>query len=191
MIPARRFADALAQAAVSASPPERREWAEAMRAEVDHLPDSDAAAFAAGCLWTAVRARVDSAGFVLGAARWGLVLAAILWAGLHLRLAGRMSAADAALPEALSYAAAAIYALGALATALFGLRVTAVLATPVLGLTAIYAAAAATLMPQSPNRAFYQALAVEEVAVLLAALLIALVAPRWAAARTVAAAAKP
>lgn len=182
----RRCAGALARAVVSVVPPERRTWAEAMRVEVEHLPDSAAPSFAGGCLWAAIRARAASAAFVLQATRWTLAAGAMIWSALNLRLADRLSVADASLPASFAYVAAGLYGLGALATARLGLRATAVLITPVLALSAICAATATVLTPRSPHSAFYQALAVEEVGILLMALLIALGVSSWAARRRIA-----
>jgi hypothetical protein len=117
----RRRADALMRLALIAAPPERRDWAEAMRAEVAHLPDSSAQSFAWGCLWATFRSRAGSPAFILQATRWVLVLGAISWSAANLWLAGRLSGAGAALPATVAYASAAIYASGALLTALLGL----------------------------------------------------------------------
>ena len=179
----RRGADALMRLALIAAPQERREWADAMRAEVAHLPDSSAAAFALGCLWATVRARAGSATFILHATRWVLVLGALGWSAGNLWLAGRLSGAGAAVPATLAYGSAAIYACGALLTALLGLHVTMVLATPLLVLVAGVAAGTEILLPPSPFNGLYQALALEQCALLTAVLLIAGGVPNWVAAR--------
>lgn len=181
--PSRRRADAVIRFTLIVAPPERRDWAQAMRAEVANVPDSAAASFACGCLWATIRARAVSAPFILLTARWALVIGATAWSALNLWLAGRLSAADAALPATLAYVAAAIFALGALLTARLGLRATVVLATPVLVLAGLSAAGAELLLPASPHISLYQALALEDFVVLLMALLVALGVPQWVAAR--------
>jgi hypothetical protein len=179
----RRAADALMRAALIAAPPERREWAEAMRAEVAHLPDSCAPSFAWGCLWATVRARAGSPAFILQATRWGLVLGAIGWSAANLWLAGRLSAAGATSPATIAYASAAIYASGALLTALLGLRATVVLATPLLVIVGVVAAGTEILLPPSAYHRLYQALALEQFGLLAIVLLMAGGVPSWVAAR--------
>jgi len=179
----RRRADALMKLALIAAPPERREWARAMRAELAHLPDSSAQSFASGCLWATVRARAGSSASILQATQWVLVLGAIGWSAANLLLAGRLSAAGAASPATVAYASAAIYASGALLTALLGLRATVVLATPVLVLVALIAAGTGVLLPASPYNNLYQALALEQCGLLAMVLLIAGGVPGWVAAR--------
>jgi len=179
----RRRADTLMRLALIAVPPERREWAEAMRAEVAHLPDCSAQSFAWGCLWATLRVRAGSSAFILQSTRCVLVLGAIGWSAGNLWLAGRLSDAGAAGPATVAYASAAIYAAGALLTALLGLRATVVLATPVLVLVGLVAAGTEVLLPTSPYSALYGALASEQCALLAAVLLIAGSVPSWVAAR--------
>lgn len=177
----RRRANAMIRIALVAAPPERRHWVEAMRAEVAHLPDQVAPSFAFGCLLTMVRARAVSAPFIVQTARAALVLSAMGWSALNLRLAGQLFDAHHGLPAAFAYAAATIFALGALATAWHGLRATVVLATPLLVLMGFFAAGANVLLPPSPYNTLYQALALEDFTVLLIALLVARGIPGWAA----------
>ncbi len=179
----RRRADALMRLALIAAPPERREWAEAMRAEVAHLPDASVQSFALGCVWATVRARAGSPAFILQATQWVLVLGAIGWSAANLWLAGRLSGAGAASPATVAQASAAIYASGALLTALLGLRATMVLATPMLVLVGLIAAGAEVLLPPSPYNDLYQALALEQCGLLAMVLLIAGGVPGWVAAR--------
>lgn len=179
----RRRADALMTLALIAAPPERQAWAEAMQAEVAYLPDTSAQSFAWGCLWATSRARAGSSAFILQATRWLLVLGAIGWSAANLWLAGRFSGADAELPATIAYASAAIYASGALLTALLGLRATVVLATPLLVLVGLVAARTEILFPLSPYTHLYQALALEQCALLAIVLLIAGGVPNWVAAR--------
>jgi hypothetical protein len=176
-------ADALMRLALIAAPPERRDWAEAMRAEVAHLPDSSAQSFALGCLWATIRARAGSPAFILAATQCLLVLGAIGWSAGNLWLAGRLASAGAPLPATVAYASAAIYAAGALLTALLGLRATTVLATPMLVLVGLVAAGAGILLPASPHNPLYQALALEQCGLLATVLLIAGGVPAWVAAQ--------
>jgi hypothetical protein len=169
--------------ALIAAPPERREWAEGMRAEIAHLPDSSVQSFALGCLWATVRARAGSPAFILQATQWVLVVGALSWSAANLWLAGRLSGSGAASPATVAYGSAAVYASGALLTALLGLRATMILAAPVLLLVGLVAAGAETLLPPSPYNNFYQALALEQCALLVVVLLIAGGVPRWVASR--------
>jgi hypothetical protein len=177
----RRRADALMRLALRAAPAERREWAEAMRAEVNHLPDAGAEAFAWGCLWATIRARAGSPAFVLQATRWLLVIGALGWSAGNLWLAERFSAAGASAPAGFAYASAAVYAAGALFTALLGLRATVALTAPLL--VGLVAAATGLLLPGPPFEKLYRALALEQCVLIVVVLLIAAGVPRWAAAR--------
>jgi hypothetical protein len=162
----------LAELSVRITPAERRDWAEAIRAELDHVPADRSLGFALGAVVAAVRLRGAHPPFVLAFARYGLAAAALVWAALHLRLGAKLEG----LPSTLSYAMSAVFAVGGLITAAAGLRLTALLASPLLLLVGVYTAGTVAFLPQSPNRAFYVALAVEEVFVLLMALLIAVAA---------------
>ena len=173
--------EAIMKVALIATPSEQREWVEAMRAEVAHLPESAAQAFALGCLWATIRARAESPGFILPATQWALVLGAIGWSAANLWLANRLSGSGATSPATFVYASAAIYGLGALLTALRGLRVTAVLVTPMLILVGLVAAGVGIVLPPSPYNSLYQALALEQFILLAIVLLIANGVPRWAA----------
>jgi hypothetical protein len=179
----RRHADALMRLALIAAPPERREWAEAMRAEIEHLPASSARAFALGCLWATLRTRAASPAFILQATRWVLVLGALGWSAGNLWLAGRLSGLGAAAPATVAYASAALYASGALLTALLGLRATVVLATPLLVLVGLVALRTEALLPPSSFNPLYRALALEQSSLLIVVLLIAAGIPGWVAAR--------
>jgi hypothetical protein len=52
-----RFTDVLLDAARRLLPPERRDWAEAMGAEADHVPQDERLRWALGCVWTAIKQR--------------------------------------------------------------------------------------------------------------------------------------
>lgn len=154
-----------------------------MRAEVAHLPRFTAQAFALGCLWATIRARAESPGFILPTTRWVLVLGAIGWSAANLWLANYLSGSGATSPATFAYASAAVYGLGALLTALRGLRTTAVLVTPMLILMGLVTPGVGILLPPSPYNSLYQALALEQSVLLAIALLIASGVPRWAAAQ--------
>lgn len=175
----RHRANAVILFAVSVAPPERREWARAMQAEIQHLPDNTALQFAIGCLMATLRARVATSTFILQTARWTLVLGAAAWSVLNIWLAGRLAASGSASPATLAYIAAVVFALGACFAAWQGLGATAALAVPVLALVGIVAVGADALLPSSPNSQFYQAIAIEYSAILLVALLISIGVPRW------------
>jgi hypothetical protein len=154
-----------------------------MQAEVAHLSDSSAQSFAWGCLWATIHARAVSSSFLLRATQSVLVLGAIGWSAANLWLADRFSGAGADSPAAVAYASAAIYAAGALLTALLGLRATVILATPVLVLVSLVAAGSKVLLPPSPYNGLYQALALEQCGLLIVVLLIASGVPNWVTAR--------
>jgi hypothetical protein len=118
------------------APPERHEWFAAMVAEFDHVPDSARGRFALGCLLAAIRERAISPQFVNAAARSMLIGGAVFWAGLNVRFAGRMSANEALVPEAIGYGTALIFTIGALATARYGCRATIALAAPLMAVLA-------------------------------------------------------
>lgn len=166
----RSFARRIAAIAVRVAPAARREWIAAIAVEVEHAADAhDAALFALGGLSTALRLRLAEPAFAPVAVRWGLAVAALVWAGMNLVIAYRLDAAEASIGAALCFAAAAIYVVGAGVLAAGGLRMGLILMTPVLALWTAYAAGAATLLTGSPHRRIYQALALEEVAVLVVA----------------------
>jgi hypothetical protein len=54
-----RLTDALFDAARRLLPPERRDWAEAMRAEADYVSQDKRLRWALGCVWTAIKQRFD------------------------------------------------------------------------------------------------------------------------------------
>jgi hypothetical protein len=169
-------ARALLTLALKIAPGERQEWFAAMAAEYDHVPASARGRFALGCLFAAVRERVISPPFRNAAARGLLIGGAVFWAALNLRLAGRMSAADAALPEALGYGTALLFAIGALATARFGYRATIALAAPLIAVLAVAAAYLSLGSAPTPSSQLYLALLVEDMAVLACAIGIAICA---------------
>jgi hypothetical protein len=169
-------ARALLALALRIAPESRKEWFAAMAAECDHVPASARGRFALGCLLAAVRERAISPQFVNAAARGLLIGGAMLWAALNLRLAGRMSAADAAVPEALGYGTALLFAIGALATARYGYRATIALAAPLMAVLVMAVAYLGLGNAPTPFSPLYLALLVEDIAVLAFAIVIAICA---------------
>lgn len=167
------LARALADLAVKVMPAERRPWAKAARAELDHVPANAALSFAAGGLITAMRFRLIAPALVLGLVRYGLATGALLWAVNSARLAFHLRHSPDPLPMAVLISSTAIYGIGALVTAFAGLRVTKLLILPLLALVGMYALAGGLILPQAPNSAFYRALAAEDAGVLITALLLA------------------
>lgn len=108
-----------------------------------------------------------------------LVVGAVAWSDLHIRLAGQLSASGASTPSTLAYFAAAAIALGAFLTAANGLRAAVILAAPVAALAGLVAIGIDELLPRSSFVDFYRAIAIEYVVLLLLAMLIAIVVPRW------------
>ena len=125
--------------ALRIAPAERREWFAAMATEFDHVPASARGRFALGCLLAAMRERVISPQFVNAASRGLLIGGAVFWAGLNVRFAGRMSHAEALVPEDLGYGTALIFATGAWVTARYGYRATIALAAPLMAVLALVA----------------------------------------------------
>ena len=125
--------------ALRIAPAERDGWFAAMAAEFDHAPGSARGRFALGCLLAAIRERVISPPFVNAAARGLLIGGAVFWAALNLRFSGRMSTAEALVPESLGYGTALIFTIGAFATARYGYRATIALAAPLMAVLALVA----------------------------------------------------
>lgn len=165
------------------APEERRAWFEAMAAELEHVPQSSRWRFGAGCLLVAVRARLASPQVLTAAARSLLIGGAVAWAALNIRFAGRMSGSDAFALEAFGYGIAMVFIVGALATARFGYRATISLAAPLMALLAVAAAIIRFDSTATPMSHLYLALIVEDLAVLLCALVVAGAAARMAAER--------
>lgn len=159
--------------ALRIAPPERREWFAAMAAEYEHVPASARDRFALGCLLAAIRERVISPQFVNAAARCLLIGGAVVWAALNIRFAGRMSNAEALVPEALGYGMALIFTIGALATARYGYRAMIALAAPLMAVLALVAISIRIGIPQAPLSNLTIALVVEDLVVLALAIVIA------------------
>jgi hypothetical protein len=174
-----RIANTVLQLAVAVSPRERREWSQAMQAEAVHAPTDNVLSFALGCLWAMVLARVTARSALINAARWTLVVGAVAWSALHIRLAGQLSTSGANTPAMLAYVAATAIAVGAFATAIKGLRAAFILAAPVAVLAGLVAIGIDELLPRSAFIHFYKAIAIEYVAILLVAMLIAIGVPHW------------
>ena len=174
-----RIAHFVLRLMVAVSPREQREWCKAMQAEALHVSPDNALSFALGCLWSMILARGTSSGALLNSARWTLVVGAVAWSVLHIRLAGRLADSGANAPSTLAYVAAAAIAVGAFFTATRGLRAAVILATPVIVLAGFVAIGIDQFLPQSSFAHFYRAIAIEYVVILLVAMLIAIGVPYW------------
>ncbi len=159
--------------ALRIAPAERHGWFAAMAAEFDHVPVSARGRFALGCLLAAIRERVLWPQFVNAAARGFLIGGAVFWAALSLRFAGRMSTAEALVPEAFGYGTALIFTIGAFATARYGYRATIALAAPLMAVLALVAILLHLGSAQAPLSNLTIALVVEDLVVLALAVAIA------------------
>ncbi len=164
--------------AIKIAPPERRGWFEAMAAELDHVPEAELSLFAAGSVLAAVRERIVSPRFLHGIARGVLIGGAMGWAVMNIRFAGRMSVTDALVLEAVGYSTALLFVVGALATARFGYRATISLATPLIAVLAAVAISIRLGSVPAPLADLYFALILEDLAVLMMALVVAVAASR-------------
>jgi len=157
----------------SLAPIGRGSWFQAMAAEFEYIPKAERLRFAAGCALAALKLRLGEPKFQLALAHGALVWGALGWALLNMRFAGRMSFADAFALEIFAYAKALLFVVGAAATARFGHRATIALASP---LVIILTAAAVVIrfgQPQMEMSDLYVALILEDITVLISALLIA------------------
>lgn len=173
-------AQAMVSFALQVAPPEQANWIRAMESEMAHIPDDDLISFAFGGVIAACRARLISALSIVAAARWLLIVGAAAWATLNIWFAGRMSSANAYSLEVSAYVIAAAFALGAIATARFGFKATIVLGAPLMCLLGLAALLVRNILPNSPIMELHFALILENLAVLLFALLIAFAIPRLA-----------
>lgn len=136
--------------------------------------------FAAGCFLTACRERLGSPQFLQVAARNLFISGALLWAALNIRFAGRMSVSDAIVLEAYGYCMALLFLIGALATARFGYRATIGLAGPLVTVLTLTAAFVRFGNAPTPTSNICLALIVENLVVLLFALVVAGTLSRFA-----------
>lgn len=173
-----RIAHLLLRLAIKLAPADKGTWAKAMQAEMLNIPKSDAPAFALGCLWAMAKARAAISSTILSTARWTLVLGAVAWSALHIRLAGLLAAVGANQPSTLAYIAAAAIAVGGCLTAARGLRVAVMLGVPVTAMAVIVAIGIDQLVPQTSLAHFYRAIAIEYVVILVVAMMIAIGLPR-------------
>lgn len=174
-----RIARAALRVAVALSPPERLEWSKAMQSEMHHASGGNALPFALGCLWAMAKARATTQTAIVNASRWTLVLCAVAWSVLHIRLAGRLSTVGATAPSMLAYFAAAAIAVGAFFTAVRGLRAAVLLAIPAIILSSFVAIGIDQMLPPQAFARFYRAIAIEYVVILSTAMLIAIGVPAW------------
>ncbi|MCA0977109.1 hypothetical protein LCM19_01875 [Qipengyuania flava] len=85
-----RMAIKLVDASVALMPRENKEWADAMRAEIEAVEDNgEALEFALGCLWSSAKVRVLRVEFVVGVVRVGIPAGLSTLALLASYLSGR------------------------------------------------------------------------------------------------------
>lgn len=85
-----RMAIALVDASVALMPRENKEWADAMRAEIEAVQDDgEALEFALGCLWSSAKVRVLRVEFVADVVRVGIPAGLSAFALLAAYLSGR------------------------------------------------------------------------------------------------------
>jgi hypothetical protein len=188
----RTLSEELVRQAGRIMPAERRAWAEAMAAEIDHI-DSDPAAlgYALGALWTSAFQGLRSMNGLMSLARYGVVaatsLAAAAGAVLWLRAMPGYAAAGLTPPAILicglliAYLAAAAWALGRGGPERLIQAVWAALALNTLNAAGL--SLASVLQPGAAHHAYFQALVIETYAALIALLAAGMAlqsAPRWA-----------
>lgn len=175
----KRCAQALINLVLATALPKQKEWARAMKAELEHLPDRNALPFALGCVAALAKERASSDTFILLFGRRLLVISAIIWSAGHIWLAARLSSMGYETPATLSYVASAFIAVGAVMTFKHGLRMAAKLIIPVLLVAGVIGGAGKELLPATPHNHFYQAIALEYAVLLSVALLISVGLPYW------------
>jgi hypothetical protein len=80
----KRLSLVLVDAAARLMPPRRQAWAEAMHAELAHIPDGgEAMVFAVGCLWTACLERITPLSLLALITRFGVAAVTLYAAALH------------------------------------------------------------------------------------------------------------
>ena len=162
----RNTAVAMLRIARALSPPERRGWVDAMRAEIDHVPAQEIGTFALGCVWAALRSRLVSPVFVEQLAVGLMVSGAIAWAMLNIRFASRMAADGLPMAELMGYGGAAFFLAGAVITARFGAIAVALLAPP-LAMVMIFITIMILINEMgAPHTSFYLALIIEHLTML-------------------------
>ncbi|USQ96957.1 transporter [Caulobacter sp. RL271] len=161
------WAERVADLAIRVAPEARRDWALAARAELEHVPAFRSLGFALGGLAAAIGWRVGDPSFLTFGARWGLAAGMMLWAGLLVRLALKLTAVDAAFATGVGMLGL-VAGVGAILTAWLGLGVVIRAGAPLLALTVGYAGLVEHLAPDYPYLRYCRALSIE-IAVLLAA----------------------
>jgi len=179
-----RIAAAMIGLAKSIAPSDRKEWFDGMVAEFDHMPRQELLPFALGCLTTSVRLRARTREFALAAVRLALVVGAIMWSLAHIWFALRIWPEDVPLLVTASLVTAAIFAAGAVVTARFGLRVTTSLAVPALFTGTLVILFLLVFAAPGRSSEALTALLIEDVLMLVAAIVIAKAAQSYAAFKT-------
>lgn len=175
----KRCALALINLVLATALPKQEEWARAMKAELEHLPDRSALPFALGCAAALAKERACSDTFLLVFGRRFIVFSALIWSAGHIWLAMRLSSSGYETPSALSFTASAFIAVGAIMTAKHGLPMAAKLIVPVLLMAGVIGAAGQNILPSSPHNRFYQAIALEYTLLLSIALVVSAGIPHW------------
>lgn len=99
-------------------PRHRRDWARAMAAELEHLPERDRLPFALGCLSSSYRARFADPATLLAGGRGAIIFGLCAFTALCIHTAPNIDAAD---PSRLVSALGMICALAAVAFVRWGL----------------------------------------------------------------------
>ncbi|WP_454718062.1 hypothetical protein [Caulobacter segnis] len=163
MMTERKLAQAICGMASFVAPPQRRPLARGMRAELDHVADSDALEFAIGCLWSAAGWWLTTADGLTRGARFMIAVTSAGMSVACLAVAGRLWDESAALALWSLAAIGLFYAGAALVSWRRGLGALAVYALAGLALnTVAFLAQQAPGLETTPDAAFVRALAIEE-----------------------------
>ena len=159
----RQIATELIRHCAALLPPERATWAIAMKAEVDALEDSDAMAFAAGCVWASLKERVSSMNFATQSVRVGGIMVMLVLALVSALSAERVAAIDTsiALVDLLSSAVFAAAGIWSFFRGSLALIQAASTMAAIYGVAFIFLRSPAVSTTEWPNVALYCALALE------------------------------
>lgn len=173
----RRAANAVMRWSALLVPVERKQWVEAMRAEIDAI-DNDGAAldFALGCLWTSTRERVCRIELFASALDIGIPVGLLTLALLAVHLSGRHGGADTQAGTVFGLLFV-IFAAGAalfLAKGAFALARFAGMLLPMYLVLLLFLHSSQGLATDKPVAVLYWALAIEGIAIWSTLLLVAL-----------------
>lgn len=146
-------------------PTARREWARAMAAELEHLPERDRLSFALGCVTSSYRQRLTDPATLLAAGRGAIILGLCAFAALCFRTANLLGAADPATLVATLGLICGVVALAFVRCGLRRLPIVAIsgFAVAVLAIVA-FGDVDALVGGAMPSSRFYRAILVEQVA---------------------------